>query len=844
MEQAVGEMAAELRADPTASLDARTVEATIARLRAEGYPVSGEQARAIRYGAGAASGRIAIVEGAAGSGKTTTLRPLADLYKDAGYTVLGSAVAWRTAVALGSDCDIKPYSVDKMLRMAARDALPLDARTVLIVDEAGMLSVRQAHHILRLASEHGCKVVFAGDTRQHQAIEAGPGLRLAREAANGVRVDTIRRQQPDLEDVLVHVHGLEPGQARFEAGMTSAEDKARILAEYRAMPDKPAFEPWQIAASQALRDGDAAGAIAAYDARGRFHLCRTLDATLDRIVRDWERYRAANPDKSCLVVARTNDECAALSHVMRERNLAGRAEAERVVVQVAGHGRATKALEIAEGDLLRIGATMWKQQMYNGTLVEVTGLRTIARGTDDERVEISGRSEYGRDVKFHVDEVKDYFGNVRLAHGYAMTIASAQGRTVDAAFVLADDAPAASTIYPALTRHKEELDIYVDRARVALSIEATRTEDAAGEPVTDAELRAHLARRWSRIDEKVAARDHMSPAMRAAFARQPGGKGGADWAAANDNGDGRLRATAGDMRAEAARWKYGDAVDACAAAMREVDAGYEGRRARRCAPRAGRGAAPGLPRQPGAPPGAARLAGEDRVHVGGPAGRGRAHRRRRGGPPRQQARRGLPRRAQRGAGAPVRAPRGGLAVAAAVGARGRRCARGAGVGRLRDLSPRRPAPGRLLDRGRRHGRAGPQPLCPYPRPQAGQVARRCDRAARRPARPRRGGPRTAEHHRGDARGAPLPGRRDRGPGTQPAGGRQPRRSARGPRRAGREVLARHDAAGRREPGRAVPDEARAVARPCRRAALARRRVRARRKPAADLPRPGGAHRDP
>ena len=36
--------------------------------------------------------------------------------------------------------------------------------TLNVVDEAGMLSTRQAHHVLQLSERHGAKIVFAGDT--------------------------------------------------------------------------------------------------------------------------------------------------------------------------------------------------------------------------------------------------------------------------------------------------------------------------------------------------------------------------------------------------------------------------------------------------------------------------------------------------------------------------------------------------------------------------------------------------------------------------------------------------------------------------------------------------------
>ena len=225
MEQALRDMAAGMAAETGHALPAQAIEEKIASLKERGYPLSDEQTNAIRH-ATARGGRVAVIEGAAGSGKTTTLRPIADLCREHGGTVIATAVAWRTAVALGNDLDARPFCVDKLLKLAAKKSIEIDANTTIVVDEAGMLSTRQAHHILRLAERHGAKVVFAGDTRQQQPVEAGPGLRLIRDAVGSVRVDRIRRQKPDLEDVLVHVHGESPSAARFRGGLMADEERA------------------------------------------------------------------------------------------------------------------------------------------------------------------------------------------------------------------------------------------------------------------------------------------------------------------------------------------------------------------------------------------------------------------------------------------------------------------------------------------------------------------------------------------------------------------------------------------------------------------------------------------
>ena len=214
MEQEVRDMAAGMAADTGHALSALAIEAKVAGLLKAGYPLSEEQIAAIRT-VTSSGGRVAIIEGAAGSGKTTTLRPIADLYREHGNGIIATAVAWRTAVALGNDVEARPFCVDKLLRLAARGGIEINKDTTIIVDEAGMLSTRQAHHILQLSERHGAKIVFAGDTQQQQPVEAGPGLRLIRDAICSVRVDRIRRQKADLEDILTHVQGETPETARL-----------------------------------------------------------------------------------------------------------------------------------------------------------------------------------------------------------------------------------------------------------------------------------------------------------------------------------------------------------------------------------------------------------------------------------------------------------------------------------------------------------------------------------------------------------------------------------------------------------------------------------------------------
>ena len=289
---------------------------------------------------------------------------------------------------------------------------------------------------------------------------------------------------------------------------------------------------------------------------------------------------------------------------------------DRVTVTVSRGSedeRAASPLEIARGDRLRIGATHWDKQLFNGTVVTVDDLRVLgpeagsAAGSEaasesdrEPGVLITGRTDDGRRVRFRHDEIRDWYGNIRLDHGYALTITSAQGLTVDRAFLLADARPARETIYPAATRHRDRLDIYVNRAPLALDIADRRADNDREAAVTDTEIRAWLAERWSRSQPKEAALDYMADgewqARREKIGREgvrreeigredvrrdgsrsaaetPDGPAGVPGVstAANDNALARI---ARDIRRTAFGWRHARTVAAFADGRREVLAAW------------------------------------------------------------------------------------------------------------------------------------------------------------------------------------------------------------------------------------------------------------------------------
>jgi hypothetical protein len=93
IEREVGRMARRLNQSRGSAPDPTFVERLIA-----GRHLSHEQAEAVR--AATAGETITIIEGAPGSGKTTTLGPIKEAWEAAGFRVIGAATAWKIALML------------------------------------------------------------------------------------------------------------------------------------------------------------------------------------------------------------------------------------------------------------------------------------------------------------------------------------------------------------------------------------------------------------------------------------------------------------------------------------------------------------------------------------------------------------------------------------------------------------------------------------------------------------------------------------------------------------------------------------------------------------------------
>jgi conjugative relaxase-like TrwC/TraI family protein len=430
--------------------------------RCKAARLSAEQTEAVS--AAADGSAIAIIEGASGAGKTTTLAPIVEAYRDLGCRVIATATAWRIANMLRDDLGIEARATASWIGAIKSGQKVLDERTVLIADEAGLLSSRDMHAVLGAVAKAGAKLVLVGDRRQLQAIGAGPGLDLVARAVEAARVDTIVRQQ----------------------------------------------EAWARDAVTDFGAGRAATALKAFADRGLLIEAEGAKAAITAVVDEASRARSQEHSGSVLILAKSNAAVAAISREVRERRkAAGLIAGKEVTFKAATPSGHATDICLARGDLIRFLVRDDELGVVNGTtaaVLKVSGRQGFAGVGPRIRIEADIG---GRKVVFDPTRLADAQGRPRLGWAYAATIHASQGRTVDRAIVYFDPIYNRYDIYVAASRARERTTLVVDAKAIDQRLTADLPIDRQRDDLVfpDAERRAWLAERLTRASPKVSTLD-------------------------------------------------------------------------------------------------------------------------------------------------------------------------------------------------------------------------------------------------------------------------------------------------------------------------------------------------
>lgn len=153
--------------------------------------------------------KITVVEGAAGAGKTRRLAATRDQIEARGGRMVVVTPTRKAAQVASEAIGAEASPVAKLLhehgyrwdadgRWTRTEPSPtaprLDARTLLVVDEAGMLDQDSARALLALAGAGGSEVMLIGDRHQLPAVGRGGVLDLAaRYADRHIELDGVHR---------------------------------------------------------------------------------------------------------------------------------------------------------------------------------------------------------------------------------------------------------------------------------------------------------------------------------------------------------------------------------------------------------------------------------------------------------------------------------------------------------------------------------------------------------------------------------------------------------------------------------------------------------------------------
>ena len=248
MERQTVAAAQQLAGGGARAIRAEVVEAEIARidqeLAAVGAGIAPEQAHAVRAACGPA--RLTVIEGQAGTGKSTALQAIARAHQQAGQRILVTSTGGLAASRLARELERAGVKVESLtteaLRWRVNEKLTeLDARTTIIHDEAALASTREQRFLLPACQHGGARLIEVGDGEQGQPVGAGGLWRrlsaIAQRTGARVELTTIvrARDAADRRDQVLFRHGhhrqalqgwVDRGRVTLAYGQQQAEDHA------------------------------------------------------------------------------------------------------------------------------------------------------------------------------------------------------------------------------------------------------------------------------------------------------------------------------------------------------------------------------------------------------------------------------------------------------------------------------------------------------------------------------------------------------------------------------------------------------------------------------------------
>jgi len=141
--------------------------------------------------------RIVIMQGYAGTGKTTLFKELNREFTERGFSVRGMAFTGKAAGELKKASGIESSTIHSFLQHEA-----MNAGTIYVIDEASMVGSRQLNQLLRMAENAGSRVILSGDRWQIPSTSAGKpfsDIQDDQKIASAYLTDIVRQREGSAE---------------------------------------------------------------------------------------------------------------------------------------------------------------------------------------------------------------------------------------------------------------------------------------------------------------------------------------------------------------------------------------------------------------------------------------------------------------------------------------------------------------------------------------------------------------------------------------------------------------------------------------------------------------------
>jgi conjugative relaxase-like TrwC/TraI family protein len=143
-----------------------------------------EQVRAVEFILNSRD-QFVNIRGAAGTGKTAVLQELHRGLREARHDVIAIAPTASAVDELKKVGFSEAVTLERLLQ--DRQTQEAIHKKVIILDEAGMVSGRQMLELLHIAERNSARIVFSGDTKQIQSVEACNALQVLEKAFQCLR---------------------------------------------------------------------------------------------------------------------------------------------------------------------------------------------------------------------------------------------------------------------------------------------------------------------------------------------------------------------------------------------------------------------------------------------------------------------------------------------------------------------------------------------------------------------------------------------------------------------------------------------------------------------------------